>query len=303
MSKVTTGPNDVANSQTGPSAQPVDGATPKSTTWTPGTTGNIQDPTYARSLIDYYGSQPGADPSLKNDPNYWMGKLTSGTFGSDQNYAIHKMQNGWKETPGASFAGMSGGAGPATWSSVPLPSQMGAPAMPTAAPQDPAMAGFYQQLMNRSGQSLAVDPNDPVVRNQVDSYAAQQTRQMRNNLAGVAEASGPNANISAETRSAAEKVAQNTSGFQAQVIQREIDARRQEIAQALTLQGSQLTLAEQSRLRAEDQALQSRSLQLGAQMNDAQIALENSRGGLAAQGQGANQAQQAWQDQYTGLFG
>src|ERR1019366_3187428 len=48
--------------------------------------GNIQDPTYAAQLVSYYANQPGADPSMKTDPGYWIGKLTSGPFGTDQTY-------------------------------------------------------------------------------------------------------------------------------------------------------------------------------------------------------------------------
>lgn len=283
----------------------------------PGTTGNLSDPAYVSKLIAYYAAQPGADPSLKNDPNYWSQKMLSGTFGSDPNYAVHKMVNGWKEAPGGGFGSLSGqfssGSGN-SWSNAPLPSQMGTPWMPTAAAQSPYLQQFYNQLLGRSQQSLNVNANDPVIKGQVDQFRNAQTRGQRSNLAAVAEAAGPNSNLTAETRHAGEAVGQNTAGFQAGLMQQEVTARRQEIAQALQLQGQHLSLQEQSRLREEDQALQARSLQLGGQMNDAQIALANSQGALGAgnqawmqafqdRGWNADQAQRAWQDQYQTVYG
>jgi hypothetical protein len=59
--------------------------------------GNLSDPAYAAKLVAYYGAQPGADPSLTNDPNYWIGKITSGELGPDQGYIVNKMQTAWQQ--------------------------------------------------------------------------------------------------------------------------------------------------------------------------------------------------------------
>lgn len=50
------------------------------------TGGSFRDPAYATQFVSYWANQPGANPSLKNDPAYWIQKLTSGELGSDPNY-------------------------------------------------------------------------------------------------------------------------------------------------------------------------------------------------------------------------
>lgn len=52
--------------------------------------GNLRDPGYASQFVSYYANQPGANQSLTRDPNYWIGKITSGELGSDPNYIISK---------------------------------------------------------------------------------------------------------------------------------------------------------------------------------------------------------------------
>lgn len=109
--------------------------------------------------------------------------------------------------------------------------------------------------MKRANQSLVQDPNDPIIRNQTDAYNAQNTRESRNYLAGVAERGGPNANVNAETRAASEKVGQLGGQFQAQLMQRELDARRQEIQSALSGAAGFLTQEQQMQLQEEMAAL------------------------------------------------
>jgi len=37
---------------------------------------NPTDPAYVAKFVQYLASQPGADPTLASDPNYWIGKIT-----------------------------------------------------------------------------------------------------------------------------------------------------------------------------------------------------------------------------------
>lgn len=115
---------------------------------------------------------------------------------------------------------------------------------------------LYDLLMNRANQSLQIDPHDPIIQNQANAYNAMQQRASRNYLADVAEKQGANANISAERRSAAERVGQASSAFEAQLMGRELDARRQEIQNALN--GAMGFLSDQQRM-----ALQKELTQLG----------------------------------------
>jgi hypothetical protein len=93
---------------------------------------------------------------------------------------------------------------------------------------------LYNLLLQRAKQGAAIDRNDPNVRAQSDAYAANEERARRNYLADLAESSGPLANLRGEERLAAERVGQRTGSFEAQLMGREIDARRQEIMQALS---------------------------------------------------------------------
>lgn len=89
--------------------------------------GNLKDPAYVSQLIAYYASLPGADPSLKTNPDYWSQKVLSGELGGDEAYIIDKFQNAWK-TPASGNTGVGAYSGiqrpdsvanpynPATWS-------------------------------------------------------------------------------------------------------------------------------------------------------------------------------------------
>ncbi len=134
---------------------------------------------------------------------------------------------------------------------------------------------LYGFLNSRAQQGLNVTAQDPIIRQQTDAYRAEQERAKRNFLSDAAERGGSLSNPRGEQRIAAERVGQNVSGFQAQLLQRELMARRDEIAQALTQQGAMLSgdqqrsLAEQ--LAALDQAIKEASIGLG----QGQLALGN----------------------------
>lgn len=95
----------------------------------PGVTGNLSDPNYRSQLISYWASQPGTDPSLRNDPGYWDSRMSQ--VGGDPNYWIAR----FKMTPGL---GDSGGSGPA--SSAQAGTGFGSPA--------------YQQLTDLANQMI-----------------------------------------------------------------------------------------------------------------------------------------------------
>lgn len=100
---------------------------------------------------------------------------------------------------------------------------------------------LYDTLMNRAGQSLNINGRDPIIAHQVNAFRAEQDRSVRNQLAQAAEAGGPNANLNSERRLLNERAAQSTGGMQANLIQNELNARRQEIAQSLAQAGGMLS--------------------------------------------------------------
>lgn len=110
---------------------------------------------------------------------------------------------------------------------------------------------FYAQLLARSQQGLDVDRNNPVIRQQADAYSANAQRARREYLNDQAEAIGPVGNIAGEERLSAERVGQATGAFEAELMGRELQAKRDEIAQALTLMSGRLTTEQTLELQRE----------------------------------------------------
>jgi hypothetical protein len=113
-------------------------------------------------------------------------------------------------------------------------------------------AALMAQLMARAQQGLAVNREDPNVRAQADAYAANEERQRRQYLTRAAEEMGGRpVNLRGEERLASERAGQRSGAFEAELIGREIGARRDEIAQALALWGNRLSDEQRQGLERE----------------------------------------------------
>lgn len=141
-----------------------------------------------------------------------------------------------------------------------IPSQMGTPGAPP--PGQPGQPGtplggkwdaLYNELMTRAHQSLAVDPNDPIIKNQVDANEATQERSRRRFLSAQAESSSPYATGAAlgQDRMTSEQLGQNVAGFQSELMGRELTARRAEIQSALSGAQGMLSQEQQISLQKE----------------------------------------------------
>jgi hypothetical protein len=120
------------------------------------------------------------------------------------------------------------------------------------APTDPRRDALYNTLLQRSQQSLAIDPNtDPNLSTQVNAFRAEQTRAARNLMNDRAEASSPYANNRAYDRVAQEQAGQATGAFSASLINNELQARRDEIANALQSMQGMLTTDQQAALQKQ----------------------------------------------------
>lgn len=133
-------------------------------------------------------------------------------------------------------------------------------------------------LMQRAGQSLAVDPmTDPILRPQLDAANAAAQRANRSYLSESAEKMGPNSNTDATARSLAENTAQGQSQLAATLGQNELTARRSEIQNALAESGSMLTSQQQLSLQQElgliDAQLRGQQLQTNQDQFTAQLGL------------------------------
>lgn len=163
-----------------------------------------------------------------------------------------------------------------------LPQQQQAPQQAQAAvaggsvPQNQARnTELYDMLRARAQQGLNVSAQDPALRAQADAYSANEQRASRNYLADVAEKSGPNANLRGEQRMAAERTGQRTGAFEADLVGREISARRQEIAQSLESMRGLLTADEQMALQRELALLDDAARDKGMGLQQQQMAQQN----------------------------
>lgn len=140
---------------------------------------------------------------------------------------------------------------------------------------------LYGTLNERAGQSLAIDRNDPIIRAQSDAFSANQDRARRNYLSDTAERQGPLANIQGERRMASERYGQATGTFEAELLGRELSARREEIAEALRMSAGLLSGDQQRTLQQQlamlDQAIAEAGIGLGARGQDLNFSL-GSRG-------------------------
>ena len=110
---------------------------------------------------------------------------------------------------------------------------------------------LYGQLHQRATQSLNIDPNDSVIKSQVDAYAAQQERARRDYISDMAEREGPLANLRGERRMASEGLGHAVGGLRAELMGRELTARRNEIANSLAGMAGMLSGDQESSLRQQ----------------------------------------------------
>lgn len=109
--------------------------------------------------------------------------------------------------------------------------------------------GLYEQLQARAKQSLNIDPNDPIIKAQVDNYRAESERAFRNVRSDAAESKNPLRPT--QDRMAGERVAQGVASMQAELMSRELSSRRGEIVGALSGMGGILTEDQQAGLQRE----------------------------------------------------
>lgn len=169
---------------------------------------------------------------------------------------------GWQTMDESQFGG-GGNAGPS--SAGPM-GNMGNSLM-AATQNNPLKDKLYELLMGRATQSLNIDRNDPIIRAQSDAFNAQQQRASRDYLAQVAERAGSNANIGMERRMAAEKVGQASGNFEAQLMGRELEARRNEIQHALSTRAQLLTDEQRLNLQRELSYLEDATRRFGISEN------------------------------------
>lgn len=205
------------------------------------------DPRIA-AVYTQFGATPGAAGSGLYDESYWN------TVGNDPAYAAGRLTSDFQGTgPDVGTPGYGAYAAPGTV----VPSGGGGgggfnPITPTSQwSPDPRTNDLYHMLNTEATQNPIPSPNDPVIKAQTNAYNAQATRDMRNYMNELAEKGGPNANLGAQGMQAAEQVAQGAGQFQGTLMQNELNARRQQIQEALTGMGN--LLSDQQRMQLQNQ--------------------------------------------------
>jgi hypothetical protein len=132
-------------------------------------------------------------------------------------------------------------------------------------------SALYDTLDQRATQGLDVSRQDPIIRAQADAYAAAQERARRDHLADVAERSGPYGNLRGEQRLGYERAGQAVGAFEAELMGRELQTRRDEIAQALQMQAGLLSGDQQRALQMQLAALDAAIQQQSVGSQDAQF--------------------------------
>jgi hypothetical protein len=235
------------------------GAAPTSTKSTAPGYVNLNDP--AQAAVWNAFQAKGINPRDQSDFQYWVDHInsTGGMQGDNANYWTTRMAAGqggvgdYLERPeaGGAPAAAAGGTDPALQGILDLLTKQQASTEAQKAADQAKADQLYSTLQTQAGQSLALNPNDPIIKGQTDAYDAAQQRSRRNYLSSLAESSGPLANMSGATRTTAETLGQNDAAFTAQLMGNELQARRQQISDALNGMRSLLTPQQANDLQAE----------------------------------------------------
>jgi hypothetical protein len=136
---------------------------------------------------------------------------------------------------------------------------------------------LYAQYSDRAHQALNISPEDAIIKANVDPYRAEQVRSVRNAISDAAEKGLSGVMGPAAQAIGAQKAGRATSAFQAELMARELQSRRAEIADALQGMGGILTADQQAGLQRElsnlDQAIKTQQLGISQEGVDVQSGL------------------------------
>lgn len=223
--------------------------------------GNLSDPAYAKQFVDYYGTQPGVNPSVKSDPNYWVSRFTSGAFGNDQAYAISRMMQAEGAPEGASAA----------------PAAAAAPAAPAVDPyQAQLRSALMQKIQEFSAPVTGSDPAVAAVNQTYDAGVGRAAQAQRAQSAERAAFEGLNSggqgsgSFDTELNGITEQAGQDMASHDSGVV-------LQQIQQRQALLQSFLQMAVQSGDTQSAQALQLQIAQMDDQIRQQQLTQSGSQ--------------------------
>lgn len=250
-----------------------DAAPAAASTSGPPSGGNLSDPNYAAQFVAYWGNQPGVNPSVKNDPGYWVGRFTSGAFGNDQQYAIARMMQAEGAPEGASTPAPATGQAP-TQTAGPVGNTISAASLPGMPSNNQFGDSIRAQLLALLNQA-PVDANDPdiapaIAANKVSSERSLQAENDQIAEAAYAQHLGGSGSTQASMQAARENTGAAEGAFSGNLVAQQALARRAQITQLLQVGAGVMTADQQQQLQAQIAAID-------AQLQQESISNQNSQ--------------------------
>lgn len=146
------------------------------------------------------------------------------------------------------------------------PAQPAAGVPSASAPVDDAFRTQLLGLLNSSSQP--VTPNDPIIQAQTDAYSSGRQLAQRQEQDQIAERMGAqglsnSGAMDTATQGSLESMGRDVGGFQAQAMSQELSSRRQQLVDALSLAGGQLTNEEKNALQLQIEQIDDATKRLG----------------------------------------
>lgn len=228
-----------------------------STTTTPDasarpTGGSLTDANYAASLVAWAAKQPGVNPSVQNDPNYWIGRFTSGAFGNDQDYAVQRMMQAEGAPEGST--GSVASTVPSGTSNIQTASATGAPQI--GAPQNSAFSQMIRDQITELLHQAPVSAEDPDIAPAISANRVAQERSLQDERNQIAESNyaqhlSGSGTADAQFQAARERTGVSEGQFSGNLVAQQALARRNQITQVLQIGAGVMTADQQQQLQRE----------------------------------------------------
>lgn len=224
------------------------------------------DPNYIKGILSSWAGNPGANPSVANDPDYWVTQITNDGGLGDSNLAywenLAMTPEGGRSDGGTSTAPTAGTAPADTASAATnslLQSILEQEQSQQAANQQ-QQAQVWGEIQNQLGTaSQPVTADDPIIKPQVDAYRNEQTRATQATQAQEAESSAyrgtPTGTADSADQGAQEAAGVNTGNFQASLMGNELTQRRDELVSLLNSSVGMLSSDQAAQVQQEIAAL------------------------------------------------
>lgn len=217
---------------------------------------------FIRQHVLENSKRPGVNPSVINDPNYWVGRIkdTGGWQGSNAGYWTDRFMVPEGPPEGAGMAPAGGAA------------NMPAPAQAAAAQSSPYDDQIHQQILKMLDRG-----NQPVTEESIRSQFAPVDAQMQRASTRAKEAAaerqayqgtnigGAGGPLDAEQRGIDEQLGGDEGKLMAQLMTNELQSKRDEINNAIQFAQGQDRVALQQQLALLDNEIRKQSLALQGQ--------------------------------------